>query len=541
MSDTSVPLITDTNPASLVDLLLTEDGGAIQFKGVEVYMALSSQSLTVRKDKKINKSLGEFLLSSIVGAKIKSKNSYKETCFTMEIYMYVIYNGCCHNKKDGNGRKRKVISFEFFKNEPLCRKWTNAINSAIVGYIPLLIAENGSDVLPPPKQRHYLVFVNPVSGKGMGIKIWTKDVKPMLEEADIRIELCITQYMNHAKTQILDQDLSEFDGVMIVGGDGLIFEVINGIAARPDSAHIFATLPIIPIPGGTANGLVKSLLYECDERYSALNATFVAVKGTPSPFDLSRVVTKSGTVHHSFLILGWGLISDIDILSETMRRLGEIRLYIAAVYFIMKKRRYKGRLRMQLANSDNEGDVSSSSSPVNGEMNNPAASASGYQYSSGDIESRESLDSSTKWVTLEGEFVLVWVVQTSHATASMHSGPGASLSDGLFTIFVVREMSRIELLQMLIGADNGEHIFHPKVCFEIFMSLLIFKLVVHLNSGQDIQSSGLHSGASHRQGHLHVGWRSSGIWQTRSYHAAKCCQNPEVECLMMNCETILTY
>jgi diacylglycerol kinase family enzyme len=45
----------------------------------------------------------------------------------------------------------------------------------------------------------------------------------------------------------------------------------------------------------------------------------------------------------------------------------------------------------------------------------------------------------------------------------MHSGPGASLSDGLFTIFVVREMSRIELLQMLIGADNGEHIFHPKV------------------------------------------------------------------------------
>eukprot|EP01034_Spumella_vulgaris_P038067 gene38067-46974_t len=83
----------------------------------------------------------------------------------------------------------------------------------------------------------------------MGIKIWTKDVKPMLEEADIRIELCITQYMNHAKTQILDQDLSGFDGIMIVGGDGLIFEVINGIAARPDSAHVLATVPIIPIPG----------------------------------------------------------------------------------------------------------------------------------------------------------------------------------------------------------------------------------------------------------------------------------------------------
>lgn len=174
-----------------------------------------------------------------------------------------------------------------------------------------------------------------------------------------------------------------------------------------------------------------------NEEYSALNATFVSLKGTPQPLDLSRVVTHSGAVYYSFLILGWGLISDIDILSETMRCIEEVRPYIAAVYFIMKKRKYKGRLTMHLANVDNSGAVTQSQqTEQQQQLQHQQQTLSPYQH--GDIESRESLDSSTRWVTIEGEFVLVWVVKTSHATASMHSGPGASLADGVFTIFVVK-------------------------------------------------------------------------------------------------------
>ena len=38
----------------------------------------------------------------------------------------------------------------------------------------------------------------------------------------------------------------------------------------------------------------------------------------------------------------------MDILSETMRYLGETRLHVAAVYFMVRRRYYDGRLRMKL-------------------------------------------------------------------------------------------------------------------------------------------------------------------------------------------------
>ena len=60
-------------------------------------------------------------------------------------------------------------------------------------------------------------------------------------------------------------------------------------------------------------------------------------------------------------------------------------------------------------------------------------------------------------LVLEGEFQLIWVVQTSHAAATMHSGPGVELDDGVFTVYVVRDMSRFELLQLLIDIDTGDH------------------------------------------------------------------------------------
>lgn len=65
-----------------------------------------------------------------------------------------------------------------------------------------------------------------------------------------------------------------------------------------------------------------------------------------------QYTTKDGKSHISFLSLAWGLVSDVDILSETMRYLGETRLYIAAVYFMIRRRYYDGRLRMKLVSGE---------------------------------------------------------------------------------------------------------------------------------------------------------------------------------------------
>ena len=231
-----------------------------------------------------------------------------------------------------------------------------------------------------------------------------------------------------------------------------------------------------------------------------INATFVAIRGSPSALDLSFVQTKSQS-YYAFLILGkcfrsssssintrispltieykypqlslliitlgWGLISDIDILSESLRFLGETRLYAAAVYFILRRRYYKGKLSMLV-----EGTASSSYGSTSTTTVTKANASAGFSLphfdvplsATGDIEQGGVGEGANcSWKTIEGDFLLVWVVQTSHASASMYSGPGATLDDGMFTIFVVEQMSRCEILQLLVGVDSGDHAIHPKV------------------------------------------------------------------------------
>ena len=46
-------------------------------------------------------------------------------------------------------------------------------------------------------------------------------------------------------------------GIVIVGGDGTFYEVLNGIFARPDWQDVLKQLPLGVIPSGTGNGLSR--------------------------------------------------------------------------------------------------------------------------------------------------------------------------------------------------------------------------------------------------------------------------------------------
>lgn len=44
--------------------------------------------------------------------------------------------------------------------------------------------------------------------------------------------------------------LENYDGIMCVGGDGIVHEVINGLARREDACDALFNLPIATIPAG---------------------------------------------------------------------------------------------------------------------------------------------------------------------------------------------------------------------------------------------------------------------------------------------------
>lgn len=47
----------------------------------------------------------------------------------------------------------------------------------------------------------------------------------------------------------------------MVGGDGIVFEVVNGLFQRPDWEKALNELPLGVIPCGSGNGLAKSIAY----------------------------------------------------------------------------------------------------------------------------------------------------------------------------------------------------------------------------------------------------------------------------------------
>lgn len=91
--------------------------------------------------------------------------------------------------------------------------------------------------------------------------------------------------------------------------------------------------------------MARSIAHHCSEPYvpSILPSILSMVKNNVCPMDLVRVETTAQTMF-SFLSVGWGLISDIDIESEKLRMLGGQRFTIWSVARLIGLRSYAGKL-----------------------------------------------------------------------------------------------------------------------------------------------------------------------------------------------------
>ncbi|MBH1941687.1 diacylglycerol kinase family lipid kinase [Mobilitalea sibirica] len=99
----------------------------------------------------------------------------------------------------------------------------------------------------------YHFIVNPKSSSGKGIRFWWA-VKSELDHKNITYNAYFTRYVGHASEiaeQICNKTL-EIKNIVVLGGDGTLNEVINGI---PD----FNDVLLGYIPSGSSNDLARSL------------------------------------------------------------------------------------------------------------------------------------------------------------------------------------------------------------------------------------------------------------------------------------------
>ncbi|KAJ7469651.1 ATP-NAD kinase-like domain-containing protein, partial [Mycena latifolia] len=199
-------------------------------------------------------------------------------------------------------------------------------------------------------QRRFLVVVNPHGGRGKAERLWKKTVEPIFAAAGCSVDVLYTGLAGsptNAAVISRNVDLAEYDALVAVSGDGISNELINGLASRPDALSALR-MPIAPIPAGSGNALSVNVLGPdkvVDVAYAALNA----IKGKPMPLDICSV-TQGDTRMYSFL--SFGIMADLDMGTEWMRWVGDIRFVLGYLYGTFSGANYDVEITLKIVESD---------------------------------------------------------------------------------------------------------------------------------------------------------------------------------------------
>lgn len=347
-----------------------------------------------------------------------------------------------------------------------------------------------------------MLLVNPQSGKGQALTLYNNHIQHMLNEAGVTHTLVITERQNHARELVKEADLSQWDALVIMSGDGLLYEVINGLLDRPDWEEAVRT-PLGILPGGSGNALAASI-----HHYSGappvfseellLSCGFLLCQRLVTRMDLVSVHLSSSPRLFSFLSLAWGFVADVDIESEKYRHAGAARFTIGTLVRLASLRVYRGTLSyLPVAEDDGEEDnpplhhqaPPSRDPPCQNSFHNSCHSNNSLKVRKAESTPSRSttkapsgpLDSLLlpldqplpgDWVVVpEEDFVLVLAMYQSNLAEDLLASPDSTPDDGFIHLFYVTGgISRAALLKLFLAMEKGlhlasscQHLVHAKV------------------------------------------------------------------------------
>uniref|UniRef100_A0A5B7A0Q8 Putative ATP-NAD kinase-like domain-containing protein n=1 Tax=Davidia involucrata TaxID=16924 RepID=A0A5B7A0Q8_DAVIN len=217
-------------------------------------------------------------------------------------------------------------------------------------------AESHIKCKSPPKM---IVILNPRSGRGRSSKVFHGVVEPIFKLAGFKMEVVKTTSAGHAKNLASTVDFSSCpDGIICVGGDGIVNEVLNGLLSR-DNQKEAISIPIGIIPAGSDNSLVWTVLGVRDP----VSAAISIVKGGLTATDVFAVEwIQTGVVHFGMTVSYFGFVSEVLELSEKyQKRFGPLRYFVAGFLKFLCLPKYSFEVEYLPASkeaSDREGKVS---------------------------------------------------------------------------------------------------------------------------------------------------------------------------------------
>lgn len=261
-----------------------------------------------------------------------------------------------------------------------------------------------------------LLIVNPIAGNGRAHGLAPR-IEAWLRDRGLTARLLETRERGHAERLASTAGDLGHDRVVVVGGDGTIQEVVNGLLTASRAGNDVPALGAIP--AGNGNDLVRNLALPLDP----MAALAVALGETTREIDVAVASGEDGRRRHFAVAGGVGFDARVAHVMYGHRfpwQRGRAGYFLSTFFELLRFRNH--RLRITLVTPDGERSVERTSLLV--------AFANGPYYGGG-----------------------------------MQICPGADPGDGLIDVCIAGDLSRWQAIRLLPGIYRGAHVGHPKVEF----------------------------------------------------------------------------
>lgn len=250
-------------------------------------------------------------------------------------------------------------------------------------------------------KRARLIY-NPTSGRE-AIRKHLPDVLAKLEAAGYEASCHATTCEGDATEAARIAIERKYDIVIAAGGDGTIYEVVNGLA----NAEHRPKLGIIPV--GTTNDFARAIHVS----RSIDKAVDIITQGHTMPIDIGKMNDK-----YFINIAGGGRLTELtyEVPSKLKTMLGQLAYYLKGIEML------------------------------------PSIKPADVQ-----IEYDGKL--------FEGEIMLFLVANTNSVGGFERLAPDASLNDGMFSLLILKKTNLADFIRIAFLAIRGEHINDPNVIY----------------------------------------------------------------------------
>lgn len=243
-----------------------------------------------------------------------------------------------------------------------------------------------------------MLILNPAAGKSRG-RIAIQKAVPMFQRLGIHCDVKISEFAGHTIQLAQEFVPSGYDGIIAVGGDGTLFELLNGLLkTRPNF-----DLPIGQIPVGTGNSFIKDLAIETIE-----DAVGRIAAGETAPIDVGIFKYAEGE-HYFINLLGTGFVANVAHRAGKYKRLGSLSYVIGVFEEVV-------RLKAMPVEITIDGQV--------------------YQR----------------------DYIFAEICNSTKTGGNMIMAPAARINDGFLDVVLLNRISRLNLLKIFPQIFKGTHV-----------------------------------------------------------------------------------